>query len=223
MASRISAILDAAAKRSGLFIDSLGPDRTKYRRNCVNIGATCKQLLALRPPREPTSRTVSEEGSIKFSGFPKRQTLDNAYASYLAIWREAFDELCDIGATKTNLDPENINFTRSDLASLDEGTRHRIQLLVALFREATNRNNDLQKVIHRNVTLDERGQPKLVAHAPAVDPEIKSEVTLWLGQLQNGTSPLDLEDLGVRLSRRARPGMLIIPRAVIDALSKFVT
>lgn len=69
---------------------------------------------------------------------------------------------------------------RSDLASLDEGTRHRIQLLVALFREATNRNNDLQKIIRRNVTLDENGQPKLIASTLASDLETKSEVARWL-------------------------------------------
>jgi len=220
MASRHSIILDAGKKRSDAFIEALKPDRTKYRRNCLNIGSICRELLALRPPREPTSPTVSEEGGIKFANFPRKQTLDNAYAPYLAIWREAYDEICDLGATKTNLDPDNLRFARSDLASLDEGTRHRIQLLVALFREATNRNNDLQKIIQRSMVLDESGQPKLAVSTPSIDPETKSEVTLWLGQLQNGTSPLDLDELGVRISNRARPGKLVIPRAVIDALQK---
>lgn len=106
MSSRISLILDAARKRSETFLEMLPPERTEgYRRNCLNIGMTCHQLLSLRPPRAPTSNVVSEEGGVKFARFPRKQTLDNSYASYLAIWREAYDEICNIAALKSNLDP----------------------------------------------------------------------------------------------------------------------
>jgi hypothetical protein len=165
---------------------------------------------------------VSEEGGVKFVRFPRKQTLDNAYASYLAIWREAYDEICNLAAVKSNLDPANLSFTRSDLLTLDEGTRHRVQLLVALFREATNRNNDLQKLIRSSAPLDENGQPKLLSSMVSIDHDAKAELSTWLGRLENGTSQLELDELGVRISRRSRPGTLVLSIKVIDALKAVV-
>ncbi|MDX8506131.1 hypothetical protein [Mesorhizobium captivum] len=222
MTSRTSLILEAAKKRSETFLDAVGAERTeKFRRNCQNIGSICFQLLSLRQPREPTSIVVAEEGGIKFSRFPRKQTLDNTYAACLAIWREAYDEICNIAAVKSNLDPENLTFTRSELAPLDEGTRNRIDLLLVLFRESTKRNNNLQKLIYNDRPLDENGQPKLLA-APSLSEDAKEELSAWLGRLQNGTALLELDELGVRVTHKSRPGTLVITTKVIDALKVLV-
>jgi hypothetical protein len=95
-------------------------------------------------------------------------------------------------------------------------------LLVALFREATTRNNDLQKLIRNSVSLDENGQPKLLPSTVPIDADAKAELSTWLGRLENGTSQLDLDELGVRVSRRSRPGTLIISSKVINALKAMV-
>jgi len=216
-------ILNAAKARSQTFLESLPPTRTeKFRRNCINIETICVQLLSLRPPREPTSKVVSEEGGIRFARFPRKQTLDNTYASYVSIWREAYDEICNLGVVRSNLDPANLTFTKSDLLVLDEGTRHRVHLLAVLYREAVNRNNALQRLIRTSIPLDEYGKPMVPTREIYFDPQLKVELARWVGRLENGSSEFDLDEVGLKVSRRSRPGTLILSRSVIDALKVLV-
>jgi len=128
-----------------------------------------------------------------------------------------------LGVVKSNLDPANLTFAKSDLLTLDEGTRHRVHMLVALYREATNRNNDLQRIIRTSIPLDENGTPQLPSLKAPLDPQPKTELARWLGRLENGSSEFELDELGVKVSRRSRPGTLIFSRSVIDALKVLVS
>lgn len=218
MASRAALILAAAAKRSDAHIESLPATRTaKFIQNCRNVTTICMAMLSLRPPREPTSQAVAEEGGLQFPTFPKKQTIDNVYSSLLNIWREAYNELLHPGTLKSKLDPGDVSFVSSELAALDEGTRYRIQMLVVLLREMTNRNNDMAKLIREQIPLDEKGRP-LQLPGPTLAADLRSELASWIGRLDNGTSELDFDEIGARVSRRSRPGNVIFSARLIDAL-----
>ena len=184
--------------------------------------AVCEKLLSLRPPREPTSPTVAEEGAIHFEAFVSKQSLDNRYSALLAIWREAYAEICDAGTLVSKLDPASAGFTPSELSTLDAGTRRRVELLLAMFRETVNRCNGLTKLIADSVpfragSAEDGTQAKLPGRK-VFPMDLALELRTWIGRLDNGEAELELDDLGVRISRRCRPGDVVLSRRLIDAL-----
>ena len=219
--SRAALIVEAAAARAESFNSAVSPGRsTKFYRNCINIGQVCQDLLQLRPPREPTSSVVSEEGCIRFARFPKRQTLDNAYAAYLSIWREAFNEICNISVRSSKNDLVNLDIRKSDLSLLDEGTSYNVQFLIRVFKELSNRNMHLSKLIYDQGTLDADGNIQARQDAAKLDPLLKQDLVDWLRRMENGTGPMDLDDTGAKAAIRTRPGTLIMPVRIFNGFKQ---
>lgn len=222
MASRPSLIIAAASSRTRLHIEPLEGKGPKFHANCRNIAALCEKLLSLRPPRNPTSFAVAEEGGIQFQDFPGKSRLDNAYSALLNIWREAYLELIDPGTLVSKLDPEEVGFKASELATLDAGTRKRVELLVAAFRETVKRCNGLARLIRERMPYEDpgavggEGPPRLTA-PKVLPPDLEAELRSWIGRLNNGSPELDLDELGVRVSRRSRPGNVVMSRRLVDA------
>lgn len=222
MASRSSLLVEAARRRTLDHVEALPAERSlKFRANCRNVAAVCENLFSLRPVRNPTSPAVAEEGGLRFQGFPSKQSLDNRYSAVLAIWREAYAELLDAGPRESKLDPDNVGFVPSELASLDAGTRKRVELLLAMFRETVTRCNNLTRYIGENIPFeggDGPGAPARLPPARAFPADVSAELRSWIGRLDNGSSEFNSDELGVRVSRRCRPGTIVMSRRLLDAL-----
>lgn len=227
MATRSSSIVAAATARSQSYVDSLPLARRKFGSNCRSISLVCVQLLSLRPPRAPTSSTVSEEGRIHHADFPRKQTLDNTYGEILGIWRQAYAEIMDSGVQRSRLGMTSIEFAPSDLASLDAGTRANVQVLQALLREAQARNNRLSQFIRERVPYDDGeagNEPAraLSSQTTLFPPDIRTELIQLIGRLDNGSSQFQLDDAGVKVTRRSPVGTTIMSRLLFDALRALV-
>lgn len=220
MVLRADTILQAASARAARYLEDLPARRgPKYRQNCQHISAICSSMLSLRPPRAPTCAAISEEGSIKFLRFPSEQTLHNSYRELVEIWREAYRELNNMGAVRSRLGVTEVNFIRSELAPLDTTTRDNVILLQVLYKEACRRENDLRQFISENIPYRDPGAETIMRSGDLpLAPDLRAELAAWLARLDSGSSGFDVDDLGVRITRRIKPGDLILSRRMVDAL-----
>lgn len=194
MASRHSLIVVAASSRRQKHLETLEGRSLKLETNCRNIAALCEKILSLRPPRSSSSAAVAEEGGIRFRDFPSKSRLDNAYSALLKIWREAYLESTDPGTLGSKPDPEAVGFKASERATLDAGTRKRVELLVAAFRETVKRCNGLARLIRERMPYEDPAvggdrPPRLVA-PKVLSPDLEAELRSWIGRLGNGASEL---------------------------------
>ena len=120
-----------------------------------------------------------------------------------------------MSAPKVAKAAKGIAFLDEDLAPLDSGTKHRLVVILQIAREQKLENDRLKHVIREQIPAPRRDQGASPASPP---PAVLSVLKAWLNTLASGTGPLEMDAPGVRVTRHARPGLVVIPRDVIDAL-----
>lgn len=214
---RIESIVADAQEKSAALISALPVGRIKHRKNAERVVAVCGDLVSAKPVREPRTPLVTELGQSRYGDFPSEQSLLNRYAAILRVWREAFRQVVDISAPTPAKGANAWAIAQEDLAPLDHGTKSRIQLLLAVLRETKGENDRLKQLVRGSVPAP--GDTSLTSQAADVTrARAIRDVGRWLVSLQNGAGPLEVNAVGVRISRRAMPGQIVISAEVLEAL-----
>lgn len=103
-----------------------------------------------------------------------------------------------------------------DLAALDYGTKSRITLMMAVLREQKVENDRLKKLLHDQVPAP--GHQEDVPTQTSLPPGARAAISGWLAEVEAGVGGLEVDDLGVRITRRAKPNQVIVSAEVIEAL-----
>lgn len=194
--------LRIAGYKATLFRDALvGFDRTKSPGNMVDL----KSVFPLR-----------RDGAIVFE-----ECLDRGLIDPDTLRLTDAGEAISRAKAKSRTPLSQASALRSELQALDEGTRTRVELLVVMFREAVQRSNNLSHYIRQNIPFSD-GQMNPAEAKSALAKDLVAELQHWIACLDNGTSEFDLDDLGVRVSRRSRPGNIVLSKRVLDALRGIV-
>ena len=216
MSKKADAIVAAALEKSGALMEAIPQNRRAHRTNAERIIAVCKDLVCARPMQEPRTPLVTETGRIRFGKFPAEQSLLNRHGALLRVWREAYHSIIDVSAPKPPSKGSMLAIADEDLAALDHGTRSRVTLMMAVLREQKVENDRLKKLLHDHVPA-----PGYQGNAPAqavLPPGARLAISGWLAEVEAGIGGMEIDDLGVRLTRRTRPNQLIVPAELIDAL-----
>ena len=221
MSRKTDAIVADAMEKSKVLTEAIPHGRGAHRTNAERIVAVCKDLVCARPVQEPCTPLVTGTGRIRFGKFPAEQSLLNRYGALLRIWRDAYRGIVDVSAPKPPGGGNALAIADEDLAALDYGTRSRITLMMAVLREQKVENDRLKKLLHDQVPAPgHRGDVPTLAPLP---PGARAAIGGWLAEMEAGIGGLDIDDLGIRISRRARPNQLIVSAEVLEALRAICT
>lgn len=216
MTRKADAVIAEARDRSTALINAIPNRHEKRRGTAVRVVEVCTGLLSARPVQEPLAPRVSEEGALRFPGFPAPQTLLNHYRGLLRLWRDAYRKLLDLSAPRPKGQGPALAIADADLASLDPGVKVRIQLLMAVLRETKLEADRAKRVLRDHVPVGGASRPP-----PGVAVSVPGAQALraWLASLEAGESGLEVvAGTGVRVTRRARPGQIVIPAEVLEAI-----
>lgn len=217
MSRKTQAIVADALEKSKLLTEAIPQGRRAHRTNAERIVQVCKELVCARPVQEPRTPIVTERGLILFHGkFPAEQSLLNRYGALLRIWRDAYRGIVDVSAPKPQGGGNPLAIADEDLAPLDYGTKSRITLMMAVLREQKVENDRLKKLLRDQVPA-----PSYQGNAPMqppLPPGARAAIGSWLAEMEAGIGGLEIDELGVRISRRARPSQVIVSGEVLDAL-----
>jgi hypothetical protein len=202
-------ICDNARQASENLKATLGPNARKRALNYTNISLTCEHLLIAKPVVEPTAETVSIMGSRLYPYFPAKQTLNNEYSSLLNIWRNAYAEILRLKPRRASALP--LQVTSQDDYDRELGVlKAEIKLLAADLARA-------RAVIASQNTMpvaDNRSSPS----EPLVTLKILGEWLRDIREQRSVLSPLELTPAGLKISSRARPGMVAMKPEVVDLI-----
>lgn len=210
MRSRKGTILAVAEAKSASVLQALPEERKRARANMEAISGVCRALVQRGTPMSPTAKLVSEEGRNRSREFPSAQTIYNEYGEMLAIWRRAYTSILNIDAhDPIGLDQlENI-----DVSGLDEGTRFIVDELRQHIRELTQRCNALKQIIAEAVPLPTD------SFIDSSD-NVMEELADWLNRVER--SPFDLDDIGLRVTRRTPPNTVIMHADLLKGIRTLV-
>jgi len=216
MTRKADAIIAEARQKSTALIDAI-PERQERRRATADrIIDVCAQLLSAKPVQEPTAPRVSEEGGVRCPNFPAPQTLLNHYRELLRIWRDAYRKVLDLSAPRPNGRSGALAIADADLAPLDSGTKVRVQLMMAVLREQKLETDRVKKILRDQVPVAGGAPTQSAIVAPA--PETQA-LRAWLAVVEGGASSLEVAaGAGVRVTRRARPGQIVMPAEALEAI-----
>lgn len=221
MSRKTDAIVADALEKSRVLTEAIPQGRGAHRTNADRIVAVCKDLVCARPVQEPRTPLVTETGRIRFGKFPAEQSLLNRYGALLRIWRDAYRGIVDVSAPKPPGGGNALAIADEDLAALDYGTRSRITLMMAVLREQKVENDRLKKLLHDQVPAPGH-QGEASIHAP-LPSGARAAIGGWLAGMEAGIGGLEIDDLGVRISRRARLNQVIVSPEVLEALRAICT
>lgn len=204
-------ICEIARRASDDLKSTLGPRARKRACNYGNISSTCEHLINAKPIVEPTAETVAAVGSSLFPYFPSKQTLHNDYSSLLNIWRNAHNEILKIK-------PRRGSATALRVTSQDEFERE-IGVLRAEIKFLTA---DLARA--RSIIASQ--QTRSTGNSDASPDERFVTLKLlcdWVHEIREYRSllaPLELTPAGLKISSRARPGMVVMKPELVDLISR---
>lgn len=216
MRKRVEGVVDAAMERSRELLDALPENRRTHRVNAERIVAVCKELVTTKPPQEPVAPLVAERGAVLYGKFPAAQSLLNRYRDLLRVWREAYTSIVDLTVPIPAKAADSMALLEQDLSGLDSGTKARMAVVIQMLREQKRENDRLRHLIREQIPAPRRDagdQPP-----PSLPPQYLSALKAWLDALAAGNSGLEMDKVGVRVSRHARPGRVVIPLEVVEAV-----
>ena len=210
--SRVEARVEDAARKAAELVAEFSDGQARTRSNFERISDVCRELVSAKPIQEPTAPRVAELGQIKFGKFPAEQTLHNAYRPMLRIWREAYLNLLDVAAPKVTPGGDPLELSHEERASLDIATRFRVQMIEKALNRSKVENDRLKAIITKNI-------PALSSPTAtmALSPQQAEALQAWLDQLESPNSLFDRDHAGFKVSHRSRPGVLVVPIAVLEA------
>lgn len=210
-------VVEEAETRSAAWIEAIAAGRVRHRSNAGRIVLVCKDLLAARPVRNPLSPVVAEVGKLRYPDFPADQSLLNRYGPLLSIWRDAFRQIIDVSAPAPPKLGDRWSLDEADIQALDHGTRGRVQLMLAANRELVIENRRLRHLIGQDVPAPsgsslprEYGGPERIRAVRTVKD--------WLEGLSSPAGSLEEVPAGLKLSRRASPGQLVVGSEMLEAV-----
>jgi len=210
MKSRKGTFLALAEAKSANLLGSLPEGRRRARVNLEAIWVICRALVQRATPIAPTAKLVSEEGRNRNPEFPSAQTIYNEYREMLAIWRKAYTDILNIDAR----DPISLDqLEKIDVSELDEGTRFIVDELRQHVRELVQRCNALKQIIAESV-------PMPAGSLTDSSDKVMDELAEWLEDIERG--PFDLDDIGLRVSRRTPPNTVVMHTDLFKALRTIV-
>jgi hypothetical protein len=210
MPSRIGSIIVIADTKSKAMLDAF-PDGSKMKSNNEAIIDICRALVSRRTPLLPTAKLVSEEGGKTNPHFPLERTIFNSYNKAIRIWKKAYYDVMNINADS----PLAVNdVERIDTSVMNSPTADLVDRLKEIVSETTQRCNVLKQIIDEGVPVPGHG---LMA---GIDTdEIMTDLRDWLQGLS--TSAFQLDDFGVKVSRKTPPGTKIMDGRLFDGLRTF--
>jgi hypothetical protein len=214
MSRREQEIIAHAEKASARLVDMIPMFRTVHKTNAERVVSLCREFVTSKPIREPTSPALEEVGKIRYPKFPAQQSLLNRYRELLRIWRKAFYDLVSVTAPVPRREGEAF-IDAVSLQSLDAGTRAQIGILEALLKEQKRENDRLRKLLRQTLPV-----PVPASYTVSSPNHELAPVKQWLRELGHPDSYLEVDDAGARLSRNARPRVLIMDADVLSCLSR---
>lgn len=210
MASRIGSIIAIADMKAAVMLEGL-PDGSKAKSNIEGINGICRALLKRKTPLLPTARLVSEEGRKNNPHFPLERTIFNSYNKIIRIWKKAYHDVMNIDADApiTTYEVERI-----DTSVMDPSTGNLVDRLKEIVFELTQRCNVLKQIIDEGVPVPSDSLPAGVG-----TDEIMTRLRAWLLALSD--SLFQLDDLGLKVSRKTPPGTRIMDGRLLDELRTF--
>lgn len=184
--------------------------RPRAVQNLQQISAICQAMVQRATPLRPTANAVAEEGRNKNPSFPAAQTLFNVYPEMLQTWRRAHDDILNIDAP----DPiGSSELDKIDPGKFEPGSRAVVEALVCQVREVTRRNNALKQLISESVPTPADDLP------PNAD-RVMEWLSAWLEKMAD--SVFELDDIGLKVSSRCRPGTLVMDAELFNELRTLV-
>lgn len=216
MSKKIAAIVAAAIEESHATIGSVPASKLLQRANAERIMSICTDLVTSWPARDPVSPVVAELGQIRYGKFPAPQTLLNHYPKLLRVWRQAFQQIVNAAAPVPTKPGQALAIADEDLQVPDSGTKARVQLALAAMREAKLENDRLKKIIRDAIPAPGHEQPTQAASTFA-NGHVKT-INAWLFSVDSGLGGLEIDALGLPISRRGRIGTVVMTTDVLNAL-----
>jgi hypothetical protein len=207
-ASKSGKIVSDAKSLSDDLIRQIPEDSAKTRANAQKIVTICSEFVLAEPAVEVIAHRVSEVGRARYGQFPAEQSLLNRYAKILRVWRNAYHKIIDVR-----------HFPRGDSSGSGDSqpySRVSFELVHAMLREQKAENDRLKRIIEETVPI-----------CPA-DPENRSiglmpseigALRLWLETVGHPGGPLEITPSGLAISRRAMPGIVVVPDDVFKCLT----
>lgn len=204
-----SDVLENARQASENLKATLDPKARKRALNYTNIALTCEHLLVAKPIVEPTAETVSVIGSRLYPHFPAKQTLNNDYSSLLNIWRNAYAEILRLKPRRASALPMQV--TSQDEYDREIGVlKAEIKLLAADLARA-------RAIIASQKTVPADANTSSLSEL-LVTFKILGEWLRDIREQRSVLSPLELTPAGLKISSRARPGMVVMKPEVVDLI-----
>lgn len=218
--SRIDAAIAQAKELSDTWIGALPMSASKRRANAERITEVCQRLVSARPVQEPTHRRIAEEGAALYQGFPSVNYVQNHFRELVRHWRSAYERIIDVSAPTPAKRNGSFEISQDALRALDAGTRALVQLVQAHAKNLKKENDRLREIIgdKRPVPTSEGAAAIAAERRPAVDALQVMALRSWLTDVRNGRNGLELAEPGVRTTRHTRPGILIVPACVLEAV-----
>ncbi len=211
MPSRIGSIIAIANKKSEGMLEAL-PDGRKAKSNIEGINGICRALLMRKTPLLPTAKLVAEEGRKSNPHFPLERTIFNSYNKAIRIWKKAYHDIMNIDADAP-IDATEVE--KIDTSVMDPSTGDLVDRLKEIVCEMVQRCNVLKQIIDEGVPVPADGLPEGVGAD-----EIMMSLKSWLQTLAN--SGFELNDLGVKVSRKTPPGTRIMGGRLFEELRTFI-
>lgn len=210
MVSRKAAMIALATSKAAKLAERHA-EGSRSRYNEERISTICRALLQRKSPVKPTASLVAERGGIEDEDFPELQTIYNSYREVLAVWRKAYFDIRNVDAE----DPIGLDDVRKiDTSVMDSSTAAVVEQLKAIVLELVQRVNVLKKFQDDAVTTPAHG----VVQELDAD-RIIGRLRDWLATVADG---FDLDEIGLRVSRKNIVGSRIMRRDLFDELVTFV-
>lgn len=210
MPSRIGKIISTAEAKAASLHDAL-PDGSKAKSNFEGINGICRALLKRQTPILPTAKLVAEEGRKNNPHFPAEQTIFNSYNKALRIWKKAYHDVMNIDADPPITENE---IERIDTSLMNPSTGNLVDRLKAIIRELTQRCNVLKQIIDESVVAESPQEQQSI-----MTDEVMMRLRNWLQMMAD--SAFQLDDIGIRVSRKTPPGTRIMDREFFEELRAF--
>lgn len=208
----VTAICEDARQASENLKATLGANSRKRAVNYTNITSICEHLLVAKPVVEPTADTVSTMGCRHYPYFPARQTLNNDYSSLLNIWRNAYVEILRLKPRRASASQLQVT-NQADFDREIGVLKADIKLLTADLARA--------RAVIASQSILPKAEEKCSPSEALATLKILRDWLRDIREQRGALTPLELAPAGLKVSSRARPGMVVMKPEVVDLLKRF--
>lgn len=185
---------------------------SRARANAERINAICRALLQKKRPELPTAGIVAEIGGLTDAKFISEQTIYNNYRKVLGRWRSAYYLIVNIDAE----DPIEVDqVSKINTSTMDSSTAVIVEQLKVIIFELTQRINVLKHLHDVSIPVPASGVVQQLD-----SDRIMGRWRDWMEAVAN--SAFDLDEIGLRVTRRTPIGTRIMQRELFDELKIFV-